>query len=90
MPERGWWPSWGQRLQIGRELSNHDAYLRSWTSVLRESAKVLLPVVSKARQAVDLICPEPPALRAGAHGRGRSGQPLQLRARAPLAVGVFS
>jgi len=48
----------GQRLQIGCVLTNHAAYLQSWISVLRESPKVLLQVVSEARQAVDLICPE--------------------------------
>ena len=51
----------GQRLQIGCELSNHAAYLQSWISVLRESPKVLLQVISAARQAVDAICPEPEA-----------------------------
>jgi len=51
----------GQRLQIGCELTSHAAYLESWISVLRESPKVLLQVVSEARQAVDLICPEAPA-----------------------------
>ncbi|MGL6133196.1 MAG: zincin-like metallopeptidase domain-containing protein [Prochlorococcaceae cyanobacterium] len=51
----------GQRLHIGCELTNHAAYLQSWISVLRESPKVLLQVVSEARQAVDLICPEAPA-----------------------------
>ena len=51
----------GQRLQIGCELTSHAAYLESWISVLRESPKVLLQVVSEARQAVDLICPEPEA-----------------------------
>jgi antirestriction protein ArdC len=51
----------GQRLQIGCELSHHAAYLQSWISVLRESPKVLLQVISEARQAVDLICPEAPA-----------------------------
>jgi antirestriction protein ArdC len=51
----------GQRLQIGCELINHAAYLQSWISVLRESPKVLLQVISAARQAVDLICPEPEA-----------------------------
>ena len=48
----------GQRLQIGCELTNHAAYLQSWISVLRQSPKVLLQVISAARQAVDLICPE--------------------------------
>jgi antirestriction protein ArdC len=51
----------GQRLQIGCELTNHAAYLQSWISVLRQSPKVLLQVISAARQAVDLICPEPEA-----------------------------
>jgi len=51
----------GQRLQIGCELTNHAAYLQSWISVLRQSPKVLLQVISAARQAVDLICPEPKA-----------------------------
>jgi antirestriction protein ArdC len=48
----------GQRLQIGCELTSHAAYLESWISVLRESPKVLLQVISEARQAVGLICPE--------------------------------
>ncbi len=51
----------GQRLQIGCELTNHAAYLESWISVLRESPRLLLQLVSEARQAVDLICPEAPA-----------------------------
>jgi antirestriction protein ArdC len=49
----------GQRLQIGCELENHAAYLQSWISVLQESPHVLLRIVSDARKAVDLICPEP-------------------------------
>ena len=48
----------GQRLQIGCELTNHAAYLQSWISVLRQSPKVLLQVISAARQAVDAIYPE--------------------------------
>lgn len=51
----------GQRLQIGCELENHAAYLQSWISVLQESPHVLLRIVSEARKAVDLICPEPEA-----------------------------
>ncbi len=50
----------GQRLQIGCELANHAAYLESWISCLRESPKVLLQVISEARQAADLLCPEAP------------------------------
>jgi antirestriction protein ArdC len=50
----------GQRLQIGCVLAHHAAYLQSWISVLRESPKVLLQVISEARQAVDLLCPEAP------------------------------
>ena len=50
----------GQRLQIGCELAHHAAYLQSWISVLRESPKVLLQVISEALQAVDLLCPEAP------------------------------
>jgi antirestriction protein ArdC len=49
----------GQRLQIGCELTNHAAYLQSWVDVLKESPTVLLRIVSDARKAVDLICPEP-------------------------------
>jgi antirestriction protein ArdC len=51
----------GQRLQIGCALTNHAAYLQSWISCLRESPKMLLQIVSEARQAVDLICPDAPA-----------------------------
>jgi antirestriction protein ArdC len=59
----------GQRLQIGCELANHAAYLQSWIAVLRESPKVLLQMISEARQAVDLICPEvPESVPVGAEG----------------------
>lgn len=51
----------GQRLAIGCDLTNHAAYLQSWISVLKESPHVLLRIVSDARKAVDLICPEPEA-----------------------------
>ena len=55
----------GQRLAIGCDLTNHAAYLQSWISVLKESPHVLLRVVSDARKAVDLICPEPEASTEG-------------------------
>jgi antirestriction protein ArdC len=54
----------GQRLQIGCELANHAAYLQSWIGVLKESPTVLLRIISDARKAVDLVCPEPSASEA--------------------------
>ncbi len=49
----------GQRLEIGSAMANHAAYLGHWVDLLRESPRVLLQVLSDARRAADLICPEP-------------------------------
>jgi len=48
----------GDRLEIGSEIESHAAYLGHWVELLRESPKVLFQVLSEARQAADLICPE--------------------------------
>jgi len=48
----------GDRLEIGSEIESHAAYLGHWIELLRESPKVLFQVLSEARQAADLICPE--------------------------------
>lgn len=50
-----------QRLEIGYDLQGHAAYLRHWAAVLKESPRALLKVLSAARQAADLICPDPAA-----------------------------
>ena len=50
-----------QRLQIGSDFQNHAAYLAHWAELLKESPSVLFQVLSAARQAADLIAPEPPA-----------------------------
>ncbi|NDG74937.1 MAG: topoisomerase [Synechococcaceae bacterium WB8_1B_136] len=50
----------GDRLEIGSAMANHAAYLSHWVELLRESPRVLLQVLSDARKAADLICPEPP------------------------------
>ena len=48
-----------QRLQIGTDFQNHAAYLSHWAGLLREKPSVLFQVLSAARQAADLIAPEP-------------------------------
>ena len=48
-----------QRLQIGSDFQNHAAYLSHWAELLREKPSVLFQVLSAARQAADLIAPEP-------------------------------
>ena len=48
----------GDRLEIGSAMANHAAYLGHWVELLRESPRVLLQVLSDARRAADLICPE--------------------------------
>jgi len=50
----------GHRLEIGTAMVNHAAYLSHWLELLRESPQVLLQVLSDARRAADLICPEDP------------------------------
>jgi antirestriction protein ArdC len=49
----------GDRLEIGSEIEGHATYLGHWIELLKESPKVLFQVLSEARQAADLICPEP-------------------------------
>jgi antirestriction protein ArdC len=48
----------GDRLEIGSAMANHAAYLGHWIELLRESPRVLLQVLSDARKAADLVCPE--------------------------------
>ncbi|WP_255094885.1 hypothetical protein [Synechococcus sp. J7-Johnson] len=48
----------GDRLEIGSEIDRHAAYLGHWIGLLKDSPKVMLQVLSEARQAADLICPE--------------------------------
>jgi antirestriction protein ArdC len=50
----------GDRLEIGSEIESHAAYLGHWVELLRQSPQVLFQVLSEARQAADLICPEAP------------------------------
>ncbi|WP_254938823.1 hypothetical protein [Cyanobium sp. Morenito 9A2] len=49
----------GDRFEIGSEIESHAAYLGHWVELLKESTKVLFQVLGEARQAADLICPEP-------------------------------
>ena len=48
----------GDRLEIGSAMANHAAYLGHWIKLLKESPRVLLQVLSDARKAADLVCPE--------------------------------
>ena len=48
----------GDRLEIVSAMANHAAYLGHWVELLKESPRVLLQVLSDARRAPDLICPE--------------------------------
>jgi antirestriction protein ArdC len=50
----------GDRLEIGSAMANHAAYLSHWVELLKESPRVLLKVLSDARKAADLVCPEAP------------------------------
>jgi antirestriction protein ArdC len=50
----------GDRLEIGSAMANHAAYLSHWVALLKESPRVLLQVLSDARKAADLVCPEAP------------------------------
>ncbi|HYP04195.1 MAG TPA: hypothetical protein VER57_06550 [Cyanobium sp.] len=50
------WLSFRCRLTI----ESHAAYLGHWIELLKESPRVLFQVLSEARQAADLICPEAP------------------------------
>ena len=54
----------GHRLEIGTAMANHAAYLGHWLELLRESPRLLLQVLSDARRAADLICPEDPEVLA--------------------------
>ena len=55
----------GDRLEIGSAMANHAAYLGHWVELLRESPRVLLQVLSEARRAADLVCPEAPEVELG-------------------------
>jgi len=48
----------GDRLEIGSDSANHAAYLDHWVRLLRQSPRLLFQVLSEARRAADLICPE--------------------------------
>ena len=48
----------GDRLEIGSAMANHAAYLGHWVELLKVSPRVLLQVLSDARRAADLVCPE--------------------------------
>ena len=48
----------GERLEIGSDSANHAAYLAHWVQLLRQSPRLLFQVLSEARRAADLICPE--------------------------------
>ncbi len=48
----------GDRLEIGSEIESHAAFLCHWIELLKETPKVLFQVLSEARQAAYLICPE--------------------------------
>ena len=50
----------GDRLEIGSAMANHAAYLGHWVELLKASPRVLLQVLSDARKAADLVCPEAP------------------------------
>ena len=50
----------GDRLEVGSAMANHAAYLGHWVELLKESPRVLLQVLSDARSAADLVCPEAP------------------------------
>lgn len=48
------------RLEISSAMANHAAYLGHWVERLKETPRVLLHVLSDARKAADLVCPEAP------------------------------
>jgi len=62
----------GDRLEIGSAMANHAAYLGHWVELLKESPRVLLQVLSDARKAADLVCPE--AFEAADSRAGLPGQ----------------
>ena len=55
----------GYRLESSSAMANHAAYLGHWVELLRESPRVLLQVLSDARNTADLICPEEDSEAAG-------------------------
>ena len=59
----------GDRLRIGSEACHHAAYLSSWIALLQESPRLLFQVLSEARRAAELICPEEPEEAAPALNR---------------------
>lgn len=56
------------RLEIGSNMVNHAAYLGHWATLLKESPKILYRILSEARKAADLICPEDREAVTGAEG----------------------
>lgn len=48
----------GDRLEIGSAMANHAAYLGHWLELLKAAPRMLLQVLSDARKAADLICPD--------------------------------
>jgi len=49
----------GDRLEIGSPVQNHAAYLQHWITLLKTTPTLLLRLLGEARQAADLIYPEP-------------------------------
>jgi antirestriction protein ArdC len=49
----------GDRLEIGSPVENHAAYLQHWITLLKTTPALLLRLLGEARQAADLIYPEP-------------------------------
>ena len=50
------WAGWIR--PASKTPSQPAAYLSHWIELLKKSPKVLFQVLSEARQAADLICPE--------------------------------
>lgn len=48
----------GDRLEIGSNVGNHAAYLADWIRLLQNSPQLLYKLLSEARRAADLICPQ--------------------------------
>ena len=49
----------GDRMEIGSPVENHAAYLQHWITLLKTTPALLLRLLGEARQAADLIYPEP-------------------------------
>jgi antirestriction protein ArdC len=77
----------GDRLEIGSDTANHAAYLNHWIVLLQESPQLLLRLLSEARQAVDLICPEEPEATATTAASTAVAAAAVVAASAPAAGG---